>query len=255
MPDQFILTPFFIDRPLPGLLPLARPGWILNQPTLPDGDTRQRLPALHRPLAAHVSHALRRGSRPVSIAGDCLASIAVLAGLQHAGLEPALVWFDAHGDFNTWETSPSGFLGGMPLAMLTGRGEQTLLEAARLRPIPETHVLLVGGRDLDPLERTALLGSGVTHLPEANSLPDHLPPGLPLVIHLDTDIVDPLEAPAMGYPAPGGPSAAGLRSLFHRLAQTGRVTAVSVSTWDPALDTDGRSQAVCMAMLQALLGE
>ncbi len=59
-------------------------------------------------------------------AGDCVASLGVAAGLQRAGIEPSVAWLDAHGDFNTWETTPSGFMGGMPLAVLAGLGDQSI---------------------------------------------------------------------------------------------------------------------------------
>ncbi|NIS82127.1 MAG: hypothetical protein GTO14_18395 [Anaerolineales bacterium] len=90
---------------------------------------------LHESLAARVAESVRDGSLTLSIAGDCCTTIGVLAGLQRADVSPLLVWFDAHGDFNTWDTTPSGFLGGMPLAMLAGIGDQTMPEAVGLRSI------------------------------------------------------------------------------------------------------------------------
>ena len=91
---------------------------------------------LHRPLADFIHKTIRQGDRPVSFAGDCCTTLGVVAGLQRADLNPTLIWLDAHGDFNTWETSPSGFLGGMPLAMMVGRGEQTMAETCRTIPLP-----------------------------------------------------------------------------------------------------------------------
>src|SRR5512136_997268 len=95
---------------------------------------------LHQPLAEFTAQTVLHGDRPVSLAGDCCTPLGVLAGLQQAGLVPVLLWLDAHGDFNTWETTPSGFLGGMPLAMLVGRGDQTMAQAVGLRPLPESRV-------------------------------------------------------------------------------------------------------------------
>jgi len=253
MRDQFVLTPFFLDEPLPGLAPLAAPGWIVNQTDLPPGAKQARMVRLYRPLATAVATAIHSGARPVSLAGDCCTTIGVLAGLRQAGLTPTLIWLDAHGDFNTWETTPSGFLGGMPLAMLVGRGEQTMPQGVGLAPLPEANVILSDGRDLDPGEREALAASRVTHLPDVAQLLDRPLPDGPLYVHFDTDVIDPAEAPAMNYPAPGGPSAAALRRVFAHLAGTGRVTAVSVSAWNPELDADGRTQAVVLDLLSALL--
>jgi arginase len=253
MSDQCILTPFFLDQHSPELESLAQPGWTVNKPTLTDGDLQQRMSVLYEPLADFVARAIRSGNRPISIAGDCCAAIGFSAGLQRAGSSPVLIWCDAHGDFNTWETTPSGFIGGMPLAMLVGRGEQTLLNALRLHPLSESQVILTDGRDLDPEERRALAGSEVCHLTDSLSLLEHLPAARSLYVHLDADLINPQDAPAMSYRAPGGPSAAELQTLFRALAQTGRIIAVSMGTWNPRLDGAGRSQAASMAVLQALI--
>jgi len=80
--NQFILTPFFLDEPCPGLKSLAGPNWILNEPPLPNGDKPARIAAVNQRLAQLVSRAVSGGRRPVSIAGDCMSAIGVLAGLD-----------------------------------------------------------------------------------------------------------------------------------------------------------------------------
>jgi arginase len=130
MKSTTILTPYFLDNPLAGLAALEEKGWILNQEPLPESMVVKRIAILHTALAKHVEGILGDGGLPVSIAGDCCTALGVYAGLVRAGINPTLIWFDAHGDFNTWETSPSGFLGGMPLAMLAGLGSVS----ARLVP-------------------------------------------------------------------------------------------------------------------------
>ena len=210
--------------------------------------------ALHRPLAAAVAAARDRGERPVSLAGDCCSAIAVLAGLERAGCDPTLIWFDAHGDFNTWETTPSGFLGGMPLAMICGLGEQTLVRAVGLQPLKPASVLLVDGRDLDPGERELLESQRVRRLPRVGALLERELPAGPLWIHWDVDVLDPRDAPAMDYPVAGGARTAELRAVFDRLARSGQVAAVSVSCWNPTRDRDGRTALVCRDLLRSLLG-
>lgn len=261
MNNQFMLTPYFIGRAEPALMPLVQGDWAVNQPDLPSelparpsAESAQRqMIALFRPLAGWVAQTAVQGQRPVSVAGDCCAALGVMTGLQQAGRQPTLIWFDAHGDFNDWDTSPSGFLGGMPLAMLAGRGEQTMVAGLGLTPIPEDRIILTDARDLDPGERAAVEASAVTHLPNVEQLLDYPLPDGPLYVHFDVDVVDVAELPAVSYPAPGGPSAAALRRVFRYLAQTGRVTAVSVSTWNPALDGNGRSREVAMDLLAELL--
>ena len=253
MDPQIILTPFFLDEALPGLEQMESAGWTLNRPELPSGSQQARMSVLHEPLADQVARIIKEGDRPVSIAGDCCSAIAVTAGLQRAGLEHLLIWFDAHGDFNTRETSPSGFLGGMPLAMLVGRGEQGMLEALGMKPHSEARVVFTDGRDLDPLERQAMESSRVVHLVNADDLLTFELPDMPLHVHFDTDILNPETAPAMNYLAPGGPDLEQLKVIFSHLAHSSRVVAVSLSSWNPALDPNQETQQVCMQALQVLL--
>jgi arginase len=254
MKDQFILSPYFLDQPLPALEALLQPGWQLNAAGSADAEGQARISALHEPLAARVAQVLQSGDRPISIAGDCCTVIAVAAGMRRAGIDHTLLWFDAHGDFNTWETTPSGFLGGMPLAMLVGRGEQTLLASLGLQPLSEDRVILTDGRDLDPGERRELDRSKVTRLRSVTDLLTFTLPDAHMLVHFDTDVLDPAYAPAMDYPAPGGPTPDELGRVFSHLASTGKVRAVSVSTWNPSLDENGETRNQCMRLLRGLLG-
>lgn len=255
MQNLMILTPFFLDEPLDGLESIAVSDWLINKPHLPAAEKQHRMSIIHRQLADFTAQSILNGSRPVSIAGDCCTSLGMLAGLQRVGRDPTLIWFDAHGDFNTWETTPSGFLGGMPLAMLVGREKQTMLSAQELRPLAEDRVILTDARDLDPAERQLIEGSDVIHLPDVKSLLDATLPDGPLYIHIDMDIINPAHAPAMNYLAAGGPSAEELQTVMARLRRTGKIVAVSVSTWNPKLDKDGQSRRVCMGILDALIGD
>jgi arginase len=253
MRDRFIVTPYFLDEEWVQLESLGLGGDVNRQP-VGAGDQIAAITRLHRALSQLVSDAAQRGERPISICGDCCSAVSVLAGLQRAGMNPTLVWFDAHGDFNTWETTPSGFLGGMPLAMIVGRGEHRLAQAVGLTYLPERQVILADARDLDPGERDALAQSSVRHVRDARTLPGQDLPEGPLYVHFDTDAVNPVDAPAMNHRAPGGPLASELAQVFARLAQTARVAAVSVSTWNPNLDEDGRTQRICLDLLEVLIG-
>ncbi|MCA9868176.1 MAG: arginase family protein [Anaerolineae bacterium] len=255
MNDRFILSPYFLDEYKPAVAALAADDWRVVWAELPPGETTARMGALYHALAADVRAVVDAGERPVTIAGDCCATIGMMAGLQQSGAQPTLIWLDAHGDFNTPETTPSGFLGGMPLAMAVGLGDQTLLVSAGMRPWPASRVILSDARDLDPGERINIARAGITYLPHVEQLldPGRLPSG-PLYVHFDADVIDPAEAPAMNYPAPDGPSSETVRHVLRALAATGRVAAVSVSLWEPALDPDGLTQAVVQGALNALLG-
>lgn len=223
---RYISVPYFIGESMPDFV-VPEPH-ITVEPPLPDGTPQQRMAVLYRDLADVVSTT----EHPCVYAGDCLATIGVLAGLQRRGVDPTVVWFDAHGDFHTWETTPSGFLGGMPLAMLVGRGEQTIMVGVGASPIDEADVILVDGRDLDPTEPVGQ--SRLAHVP-VGSVNGVLPAEGPLYVHIDVDVVDPSDMPAVNYPAPGGPSLESVASALRSIASTGRVVACSISSWNPAL--------------------
>ncbi len=252
--NRTVLTPFFLDSLVPGLLELSSGDSVLNDREPAGKDLLERISSVHCRLADQVAAAVSSGFRPVSIAGDCCTSLAVMAGLERVGVCPHLIWFDAHGDFNTFETSPSGFLGGMPLAMMVGRGEQRLVRALGLTPLAESRVTLTDGRDLDPLEREALAASRVNFLPRVEALLEGSLPDGPIYVHYDTDIASAVEVPAQNYPVPGGPGAKELRRVFDRLAGTGKIVAVSVSTWNPKLPDAAVSRSVSMELLRRLLG-
>ena len=241
-----IFVPYFIGERSRDQARLA--SGELVAPELPAADAQQRLAVLYEDLAAGVA----ASTRPRVQAGDCVATLGVAAGLQRRGVDFHLVWLDAHGDFNTWETTPSGFLGGMPLAMLTGLGEQTIVQALGLRPLAASRILLVGARDLDPGEGVNLSRAGISRA-AVEDVPALAPPDGPLYVHLDLDVVATDEMPAVNYPAAGGPSAAAVRLALDHLFATGRVAALSVTCWDPALNGAQRSRATAESLVGDLL--
>ena len=162
-----------------------------------------------------------------------------------------LVWIDAHGDFNTPETSPSQFLGGMPLAMMVGRGPQWMCEAVGLRPFPEERVWLVDGRDLDPLERKALDESRVNRA-DVSGL-DALGLSGPVYVHIDLDVINSDEAPGFNYPVPGGPGVEETAAGCAALAGRADICAISISGWTGARDPDGATADACRKVLRALI--
>ncbi len=254
MQNRFMYTPFFIDQPQPEIQHLAQEDWKANTPDFNHDDQYTRMAALNENLASFVSETVLAGDRPVSVNGDCCVAIGMVAGLQRARLDPLLIWLDAHGDFNTFETSPSGFIGGMPLAMLVGRGDQQLMELAATKPLAEDQVILTDGRNLDVVEGVEVTASKVQHV---NYVDDLLKVDLgdrPIYVHFDTDLLNPNDAPAMLYATEGGPSVDVLKAVMQHLASTGRVVAVSMTVWDMANDKDKKTQEACMACFNALVG-
>lgn len=188
---------------------------------------------------------------PIVLAADCVSSLGMVKGLPHEEL--GVVWYDAHGDFNTPETTPSGFLGGMPLAALVGRGNQHLLEGIGLQPIPESRVIISDVRDLDPEEGENLATSQITVYKNVNDLLTAPLPTYPVYVHLDVDIVDPEYMPALGYPAPNGPTPDEVGATLKRLAQSGKVVGLLVSLWNGDKATDDTPLQNTLKMIEAFL--
>lgn len=254
MNKRFFLTPYFLDGERPYYKTMLQDEWQLNETTPGEGaDIQHRVLPIYQSIAAFVAETAAEGEIPVSLTGDCCMSLPVLKGLQAAGIEPTLLWLDAHGDFNTWETTPSGFLGGMPLAMMVGRGEQTWIDELDLELLPEEKVIFTDGRDLDPEELVNLQNSNIQWVKDPaelleQELPDHL------WVHFDSDILRLSDAPAMSYPAEGGPELETLRQLFQKLRESGKVAAVSVSMWNPELEGADISETNTMSLVKELVG-
>ena len=254
MDNEYLLNPFFLDSPAPLLSRLAGPAWSVNRPAIDESSQSARIGAIHTPFAERVRAAAAAGHRPVTVGGDCLQTAAVLAGLRQAGIDPVVVWLDAHGDFNTPETSPSGFIGGMPLAMLVVRGDAWLRENVGLSAIAERDIILSDARDLDPGEAANLSDSQVSHVRTVAEIPNCVRPSRPVYVHFDTDIIDVREAPSMMYPVAGGPSVSDLRWMAQTLHRTHTVVAVSMTAWDLGSDADGETERACLSVLRALVG-
>jgi len=229
-------VPYHLDEYLPDLDLTPEPAeWIT--PELPAGDIWPRLAVLYQAVARAVTRNRADGGRPVVVAcGDCLTALGAVAGLQATGADPGIVWFDAHGDVQTPETSSSGYLAGMALRLLTGYRPELIADQLRLRPVPEDQIVLVGARDLDPPEVTYLNQAPIRR-PQVTELSIAELPDGPLYVHVDLDVVDGAQLPALRYPTPGGPDAGQVADALSLLLSTGRVAAVSIAcTWFPGHD-------------------
>ncbi len=243
MKPIYIFSPYWMGDFSPSRAAVSRHNWRLIAPPPTDETPTERMGHLGQMLADEVATVRANGHLPIVIAGDCPASIGVLAGLQRETPAFSLVWYDAHGDFNTPQTSPSGFIGGMPLAMLCGYGEQTIVEKAGATLQPEANIILTDARDLDPGEDKAIAASALTHLPDVADLLTLDLPDQPLYIHFDCDVLRTDDLSAVNYPAKGGASLETIEATLTRLADTGQVAVISVTMWDPALTEDGTTQA------------
>jgi arginase len=153
-----IQVPYHLDEYLPDLDVPLPPDTVITA-DLPAGDVWDRLSALYAGLAGAVAAEAGRGGRPVVVSGDCMTALGTMSGLQRAGVQAGIVWFDAHGDVQTLETTTSGYLGGLPLRLLMGYRPELIAARLGLRAVPERQVALVDARDLDPPEVSYLAGA------------------------------------------------------------------------------------------------
>lgn len=206
--------------------------------------------------------ALPEGVFPIVLGGDHSLSMGSVAGAAR-GRRVGVVWVDAHADFNTPETSPSGNVHGMPLAVLSGLGHPRLTEV--FLAVGPKDVVLVGVRSLDPGEKRLLKEAGVRvytmHEVDrlgvariAEEVLKHLQ-GLPLHVSLDADVLDPTLAPGVGTPVPGGLTYREAHLLMEILAESGRVQSLDLVEVNPILDERNRTAEMLVGLALSLLGK
>jgi arginase len=212
-----------------------------------------------------VSKNEREGFFTVGLLATCPSMPGLVAGLQHSGptREPiriGMLWLDAHPDFNTPETTRSGSLGGMPVAVATGRALQVMRLDAKLDPpLADQHVVMAGVRLTDPLEQRLLDDSRIEQL-SVDDLRQMTPAVFAqldrldrisdkIYVHIDMDVLDPREVMAHGNKVPNGPSSEQLAVLFERIfAKYEKASAIGFATIPPT-DEGGLSIAAFNRMV------
>ncbi|KVM59105.1 arginase [Burkholderia ubonensis] len=204
-------------------------------------DWRVSLPQAKETLAglAHaIDASIRRGNRPVLVSNTCSASLASLPVAARHHPDAVVLWIDAHGDFNTPETTGTGYLGGMVVAGACGLWESG--HGSGLRP---EQVVLVGARDIDDAECKLLRRAGVRIIPPAEATPQAVLSaidGAPVWIHVDWDVLEPGYVPA-DYAVPDGLLPAQLRAIFAAIPAE-QLAGFEVAEFNAPLD-DGNSDA------------
>ena len=207
----------------------------------------------------------REGYFTVGLLATCPSMPGLVAGLQRSGeplspLRVGMLWLDAHPDFNTPETTRSGSLGGMPVAVATGRALHRMrLDAHLDPPMADQHIVMGGVRLTDPLEQSLLDDSRIEQLTV-----DDLRKGTPAVfqqldrlarttdrlyIHIDMDVLDPREVTGHGNKVPGGPTSEELARLFETIFQRYPTASAIGFATIPATDEGGLSIAAVNRMI------
>jgi arginase len=231
---------------------------IATQAELPEeerepGRTAVNIGKLGSRTAALVAGARRDEAAALILAGDDTAAVGVISGLQQAdgaGTPIGIVWLDAHGDFNTPETSYSGILAGMPVAILAGLAGPNWRGAAGLAaPLPTDRLVIAGVRDLDEKERTLLKSTSAKvmtadEIREGTAFADavrRLAATCSLLsLHIDLDVLDPRLVPSSSTPAANGLEIDELAAAITTVLATGKVATVVISSLNPGGGTRGQ---------------
>ncbi|WDL98904.1 arginase [Alicyclobacillus sp. ALC3] len=219
-------------------------------------------------LNEHVARVMADGHIPIVLGGDHSISIGSVAGVAAGGRSYGVIWFDAHGDMNTEETTPSGNIHGMPLAVNVGKGHADLLAVGGSSPkVNPQNVVLVGIRSIDADEAALIRETGI----RAYTMADIDRMGMAAVmaeaidiagrgtdgIHLslDLDAIDPMFAPGVGTPVNGGVTYREGHLAMELLAASRKVTSVDIVEVNPILDAENRTARMAVELAQSLFGK
>jgi arginase len=223
--------------------------------------------SLYRELATRVRELRSQGTLPMVVAGNCGVTLgAVAATMSNDAADVGVLWLDAHGDFNTPDSTTSGFLDGMSLAVLTGRCWKTLAASIPgFVAVPDRNVVLAGVRDLDAAEELLLEDSEVVvvrgpSIREAG-VERALGPALDelsrrvrrIHFHLDADVIDAGVARANMFAADDGLTIEQLAEVARLAASRFAIVSIAVTAYDPAMDTDGVVPGAIAQAIEALL--
>jgi len=238
------------------------------------GKLRYKAPVLAASdeLRKMVEKSLGEGRLPLVLGGDHSIAIGSVAGstnhFARQGETLGLIWFDAHGDANTPDTTPSGNIHGMSLAVCLGQGDSDFVNLGERAPkVLPRNTVLIGIRDLDPGERDYLKKSGVTVYTmrdlDERGMRDVVDEAIRLAsdgtagIHLsfDLDVVDPEDAPGTGTPVWGGITYREAHLAMEMLSDRGQLVTIDLVEVNPVLDTQNMTGILAAELAQSLLGK
>lgn len=219
-------------------------------------------------LCKEVSDAMSEGKFPVVIGGDHSIAIGTISGVLQHKKNLGVIWFDAHGDINTPETSPSGNIHGMPIAVLLGMGDETLTSIGGSDTfLKKENIVYIGSRDLDAGERTALKTLGIKvftmHEIDDMGIKNVMEQAIKIAgegtdgIHVsfDLDVLDPEVAPGTGTKVPGGMGYREAHYALELIAKSEKLVSAEFVEVNPLLDHENMTAKATVALAGSLLGE
>lgn len=234
-----------------------------------EGNPHARYEDLIEAACDHVRQRIceiaRTDQFPLVLGGDHSIAMGTVAGLLDARGDVGVLWVDAHGDINTPETSPSGNVHGMPVAAILGRAGLGAQLGWDSRAVNPRRVVLFGTRTLDPGERKTIRELGVRMFTmseiDQRGITACMDDAVALLagrggIHIsfDIDAVDPLEAPGVGTPWPGGLTYREAHLAMELLAATGQVTSMEMVEVNPIADHENRTGKLAAGLILSALG-
>ena len=218
-------------------------------------------------LSETVAENTKQGYLSVGLLANCSSLLGMLGGLQHSGptrrpLRVGLVWIDAHGDFNTPETTLSGMLGGMPVAISAGMALTNFRLESGLDPaLPTRYIVMAAVRDTDPLEQDLIDRSEIQMMSveDIRERSDNLHAQMRrlsqltdiIYVHIDMDVLDPAEVPGHGLTVANGPTSVELAAAISDMFTYEKVAAIGVaSTPSGARDPDGISRQAAYRLIE-----
>jgi len=207
-------------------------------------------------VAGRVQECRARGLFPIVLSGNCGIALGTVSG---CGAEKTgVVWFDAHGEATTPDTTRSGFLDGMPISTLLGRAWQNLARTVPgFAPVPGERIVLFGARQVEEAENNLLDEAGVRRVATVAQLMKSLSSLTKVVdqiyLHVDLDVLDPTEAIANQWTPPNGITVQTLLDAVAEVRKQVKVAALGIASYDPAVDRDGRALSAALNVVEVLL--
>lgn len=230
-----------------------------------DTDNLSAIRGVCQEVAGEAVRMVSDGIFPVFLGGDHSISIGTVSGVTKAAGRTGLLWLDAHADFNTPETSPSGNVHGMPLATITGRGYPDLVNLGGETAVRAEDVAIVGLRSVDREERELLFEAGVNVYTmkdvDAYGIASVVRGALKDLSHLDRvhlsfdlDVLDPEVAPGVGTPVRGGLTYREAHLLMELINEAVVVTSLDVVEINPILDSRNGTAELAVELVESLMG-